>query len=312
MKKDYKKDCIGWQETFDASLDIFALISKDFEILKINQIGCKNLGMKPEELIGKKCYQVVHGLNSPIEGCQCEKALETGTGGSGEIFDNGRYYLTTASPILDKNNEVHAFAHTVKDITELKMAEETIKKAHDALEQIVEKRTAELIIANRNLKREIEEHKKSEKELIDSKAELKMQKIALENKNMVLGEIIAQIEIEKNKIKEEISVNVERIIYPLLERLNSENGATSYINLIRNHLENLTSSYGKNITKMNYKMTPREIELCNMIKSGLSSKDISKISNISIKTVDKHRRNIRKKLDITKRKVNLTSLLREL
>jgi DNA-binding CsgD family transcriptional regulator len=107
-------------------------------------------------------------------------------------------------------------------------------------------------------------------------------------------------------------LNVERIIYPLLERLNSENGATTYINLIRNQLENITSSYGKNITKMNYKLTPREIELCNMIKSGLSSKDISKVSNISIKTVDKHRRNIRQKLDISNRKVNLTSLLRDL
>jgi PAS domain S-box-containing protein len=311
MLKEKDKSCIGWQETFDAALDIFALISNDFKILKINQTGCKNLGMKREELIGRKCFQVVHGLDSPIEGCPCKKALETGDGANGEIFDHGRYYLTTASPILDKYNKVYAFAHTVKDITEQKKAEEKIKNAYNALEQIVEKRTAELIIANRNLKREIEEHKKSEKALISSESELKKKKIALENKNMVLGEIIAQIEIEKSKIKEEISLNVERIIYPLLDRLHSENGATTYIKLIRNNLENLTSSYGKNITKMSYKLTPREIELCNMIKSGLSSKDISKVSNISIKTVDKHRRNIRKKLDITKRKINLTSLLRE-
>ena len=312
MVKKYEKSCIGWQETFDAALDIFALISKDFEILKINRIGYKNLGKKPGELIGKKCYQIVHGLDSPIEGCPCKKAMETGIGSSGEIYDRGRYYLTTASPIIDKNNNFHAFAHTVKDITEQKKAEEQLKNAHDTLERIVEKRTNELTITNKKLEQEIVEHKKAQKALIDSEAELKVQKTALEQKNLALREIITQIEIEKRKIREDININVERIIFPLLDRLNSENGATSYIKLIRNHLDNLTSPYGKNITRMRFKLTPREIEMCSMIKSGLTSKDISRISNISIKTVDKHRRNIRKKLDITSKKVNLISLLREI
>ena len=312
MSDEHNKSCIGWQETFDSALDIFALISKDFEILKINRMGCENLGMKPEDLVGKTCYKVVHGLDSPIEGCPCKKAMETGIGSEGEILDRGRYYLTTASPIMDENNELYAFAHTVKDITEQKKVEETLRQAHEALEKIVEIRTEELTLTNKKLKWEIEEHKKSEKALIGSETELRLQKAALEKKNIALGEIIAQIEIEKDKIKDEIVANVERIIFPFLERVNVENGSNIYIQLIRNHLEKLTSSYGKNVTKMSYKLTPREIELCTMIKEGLSSKDISKLSNISVTTVDKHRRNIRKKLNITNQGVNLTTLLSEL
>jgi len=49
-----------------------------------------------------------------------------------------------------------------------------------------------------------------------------------------------------------------------------------------------------------------------MIKGGSPSKEISGILNISYKTIDKHRRNIRKKLGISKKKVNLTSFLKTL
>ena len=66
-----EKFCIGWQGTFDASLDIFALISEDFEMLKVNKAAYEALGKTSDELIGKKCYEVVHGLNSPIDGCFC-------------------------------------------------------------------------------------------------------------------------------------------------------------------------------------------------------------------------------------------------
>ncbi len=158
------KYCPGWQEIFDAAIDIIFLISPDFEILKINKAGYKNIGKKPEKLIGKKCYEVVHGLNSPIEGCPCDRALKTGTSGTGEIRDHGRIYMTTASPILDKDSNIIAFAHTVKDITEQKKAEEILQNTQKDLERKVRERTADL-----------------------------------DRKNIALQEIIAQFEIEKNK-----------------------------------------------------------------------------------------------------------------
>ena len=144
LEKKQNKITLGWQETFDAALDIIALISADFEILKLNKAGYENIGRKPEELIGKKCYEVVHGLDSPIDGCPCAKALKVGTGGSGEIRDHGKIYMATASPILGKNKEIVAFAHTVKDITAQKETEKILRNAQKDLEQKVKERTADL------------------------------------------------------------------------------------------------------------------------------------------------------------------------
>jgi PAS domain S-box-containing protein len=304
--------CLDWQETFDAALDIIALISEDFEILKINKTGYTSLGKPLEELIGKKCYEVVHGLDAPIEGCSCGQAKRTGVGAESEIEDNGRQYLTTASPIFDENNKFIAFAHTVKDITDIRKAEQKLKETNESLEKQVEARTAELVKINEKLIKEIEEKKKSEGALKESESAMREQTKILEQKNLALGEIIAQIEIEKNKIKSEINTNVQRVIIPTLEKMNIENDKETYKKLLEHHLTKITSGYGSKITNHSYKLSPRELEICNLIKANLTSKDISQLLNISVKTVDKHRRNIRKKLELSNKDINLASALSEI
>jgi DNA-binding CsgD family transcriptional regulator len=59
-------------------------------------------------------------------------------------------------------------------------------------------------------------------------------------------------------------------------------------------------------------LTPREIEICNLIRGGMSSKEIAHLLDVTDKTVETHRRNIREKLGILNKRVNLASLLRTL
>ena len=131
------KSAREWQELFDASTDIISLISPDFEILRINKAGYESTGKKREEIIRKKCYEVIHGLSSPIDGCPCQDVIRTKKAGVGEITQGGRHYIATASPILDKNNELKAFTHTVKDITERKRAEEELQESERKYRSLV-------------------------------------------------------------------------------------------------------------------------------------------------------------------------------
>jgi DNA-binding CsgD family transcriptional regulator len=55
-----------------------------------------------------------------------------------------------------------------------------------------------------------------------------------------------------------------------------------------------------------------QIEICNMIKNGITSKEIASLLNISLGTTERHRNNIRKKLDIVNKDINLSSVLRSL
>ncbi len=157
--------------------------------------------------------------------------------------------------------------------------------------------------------RDITERKRTENMLKETAAKLQEQKSALEQKNIALSEIIAQIEVEKKKIKDDIAVNVSELLFPILEKLKLENAAGKYVDLLKTHLEELVSSFGRKIRGKRLNLTPREIEICDMIKGKLASKEISELLNISLQTVEKHRKNIRHKMGISKKNINLTSFL---
>jgi len=153
--------------------------------------------------------------------------------------------------------------------------------------------------------RDITECKKAE-------LELQEQKLALEQKNLALMEMIEHIERAKNKTKDDIAINVNEFLLPILKKLKLRGAPAKYINLIQRHLEELTSSFGRKITEKSIKLTSREIEICNMVKGGLTSKEIAELLNISQQTIDKHRKNIRHKLNLSKKGVNLSSFLHKL
>lgn len=160
--------------------------------------------------------------------------------------------------------------------------------------------------------RDITERKRAEILLQNSERKLREQKEALERKNITLREMMEQIDIEKRKIQEDIAINVEKTLLPILSKLKVDEDSVRYMDLLKHYLEELASSFGRKITEKSLNLTPKEIEICNMIKGGLTSKDICNILFISDLTVEKHRRNIRRKLGLSNKKINLASYLHNL
>ena len=138
------------------------------------------------------------------------------------------------------------------------------------------------------------------------------QKESVEQKNVALKEILEQIELEKQKIKDDIAANVEEVLLPALNKLKMKGAANKHVQVIRNNLKEMTSSFGKKISEKHLKLTPREIEICNLIKEGLSTKDIANMQNLSVQTIEKHRTHIRRKLGLINKDFNLTTYLQSI
>jgi PAS domain S-box-containing protein len=136
---------------------------------------------------------------------------------------------------------------------------------------------------------------------------------SLEEKNIALREILGHIEEDKAAFKQRIADNIEQVILPSINRMigESENVKTSDLLILNNNLKDLATISG-GITQLYSKLSPREIEVCNLIKMGNTSKEIASNLKIAVATVQKHRELIRRKLGLINKDVNLPSYLKNL
>ena len=159
---------------------------------------------------------------------------------------------------------------------------------------------------------DVTEHFEALRALEQSRKELAEKAIALEEKNVALRELIASIELDKKDFKDRIAANIEQVLLPSLDRIRLNIGGAAYIEQHRQALEDLTSSFGRRIADVKHKLTPREIEVCNLVKNGLTSKEIASLLKIAVHTVEKHRRTARRKLDLANKGINLRTYLNSL
>lgn len=148
---------------------------------------------------------------------------------------------------------------------------------------------------------------------IQNMNKLGLERKALEEKNIALREILGHIEEEKAGFKQRIAENIDQVILPSINRMMGESSGIKQSDLLilNNSLKDLATLSG-GITQLYSKLSPREIEICNLIKMGSTSKEIAKSLKISAATVQKHRELIRRKLGLTNKDVNLPSYLKNL
>ena len=137
----------------------------------------------------------------------------------------------------------------------------------------------------------------------------------LEQTNTALNVLLKHREEDLNDVEEKVINNINKLILPYLEKvkafpLNSD--VASYIDIIERHVHEITSPFLQKLSRQFLNLTPREIQIASLIRSGKPTKEISTIMNIAISTVDNHRKSIRKKLGLKSKKDNLQSFLMSL
>ena len=161
------------------------------------------------------------------------------------------------------------------------------------------------------LNMDITDRRRAEDKLLKATEELRSEREALESKNTALREIMNQIELEKKEINLKIAGNIDRLILPAIQRLRETCGEPlrKQVDSIESSLKTISSPFMDQIHKKYSQLSPRELEICDMIKKGMRSKDMAEILNVSVLTIHKHRETIRKKLGIKNKGVNLSSHL---
>jgi PAS domain S-box-containing protein len=117
-----KEDADDWVRIFNATDDLSFVMDKENRIVKVNKRTCDFLNKKPEELIGKHCYEVMHGTDKPWVNCPCKKAQKTGQSASSEVDDThiGMPLRVSVSPVPNEKGELVEFVHIARSLQEQK------------------------------------------------------------------------------------------------------------------------------------------------------------------------------------------------
>ncbi|MFH1754379.1 MAG: LuxR C-terminal-related transcriptional regulator [Candidatus Latescibacterota bacterium] len=151
----------------------------------------------------------------------------------------------------------------------------------------------------------------AERELRKVNRQLTVEREALQEANNALRSVMIKIEEEKINISKNIQANVDKILMPVLHALSLElpTCQKKYLEILRTNLEEITSPFINHLSRKFYSLTPTEIKICRLIRNGMRTKEIAQIQGVSVSTINRHRENIRQKLDIINRDVNLATYL---
>lgn len=189
-----------------------------------------------------------------------------------------RWMLSRGQAVArDELGKAQRIIGTTTDITRLKMAEADLKNAQAKLKQ-----------------------------------RLKQQTVQLSELNVALTVLLQRRQEDRATLAEQILANTVTLIEPFLDRL-SETRLTenqqALVEILRTNIKELIAPFANNLSSKLNRLTPAEIQVANLVKLGKRSKEIAQILHLSPGTVNIHRKNIRKKLEISHQKANLQTVL---
>ena len=166
---------MSWEDTFNNITDMITIHDINYNIIYANRAAEKMLQLPLMDISQSKCYKYYHGKESPPKGCPSCACLKTEQPDSFEVYEPHlkKYIEIRAMPQFNSKKELIGLIHIVRDISDRKRMEEALQKAHDQMEEHVNERTAELLMANKELLSEIVERNKVEKALQGSESRFK-------------------------------------------------------------------------------------------------------------------------------------------
>lgn len=290
---------------------IYRIDLRALRLIKVNDQACRYTGFSEEELMAMPADEVLTPESRQVFYRQLAD-IEAGK----PVPDNLEFEFTTKNGVTewghfhirhlcDEEGKIWGANVVAHLITEQKKAREELAAYRRSLEVRVEERTRALSQANQMLREEVARRTETAKEL-----HIKSERLS--ELNTAMRVLLDKRNEDRLRSEENIRVNLVQLIEPYLDRLDHSGLNSSQqqlLNVIRMNLNEVVGSPMPELAAKYYIFSPGELQVANLIRKGRTTKDMSRLLNISPRTVESYRNNIRKKLGLKNKKVNLKTYL---
>jgi len=194
----------------------------------------------------------------------------------------------------DDDGQAQGIIGVTRNITDRKKADEKLKKLHEELEERVEQRTRDLAKIN---------------------YELEEKTVNLKEANTALKVLLKRREEDQAEVEDKILANVNELIIPLIDTIKGtklDERQATWLDILETNLKDIVSPFSRGMSSKYWRLTPNEFQVAGFIKNGKTTKEIADLLHVATSTINTHRDNIRKKLGIKNRKINLKAYLSDL
>jgi PAS domain S-box-containing protein len=279
---------ISWL-ALDSKGSIFLVKEKSEVLVMKAQHGLsKEVQMKCARISIGKCLCGQAALTKGIQFADCiddrHQILYSG------IRSHGHYCV----PILFEDKTLGVINLYLKEGHRQNQKEEEFLKA-------VSNTLAGVIIRNQN------DHKLKKRE-----EELEINNRNLEEMNSALNVLLKKRDEDRQKLEENVLFNAKKLLAPYIDELKNSKinyRQARFVNILESNLNKMISPFAHTLSHKNVNLTPLEIQIADLIKQGKSTKEIAEIFSLSIRTIEFHRQNLRKKLGLKHKKSNLRTYL---
>jgi len=265
--------------------DGLAVQNEDGLLTFVNKSFCEMVGYQSNKIIGKPIVDFLDDHNLQIVKNQMSSRRQGSPASSYEVEllrKDGSKLSVYVSPkdMFDSEGQYKGSFAVFTDITMYKQAKDILHQAKNKLIEKVRQRTAET-----------------------------------EEKNIALKVLLSQRDQDKVRLEKTIMSNIRVLVEPNLIRL-KKSGLNSKqktaVKILESNLKEIASPFINNLSSNYLKLTPTEIQVANLLKHGATTKEIAKSLDLSQRTIDTHRYNIRRKIGIKGKPINLRTYLSSL
>jgi PAS domain S-box-containing protein len=269
---------LKYRELFENANDIIYFLDFDGNVLSCNVAASKTWGYDPEQMLE---LNIRH------------------------FFDQN--YLPLAEKIMQKQRDGIEDPNSQEFLTYTKDGQIVWVEVNT---RIVREKGDPVSI--QGIARNITERKGMEEALKRRERELEEKSRNLEEANTALKVLLKHREEDRAKLEENVVYNMRELILPYIEKVkmtNIDSHQQNQLDIIETNINEIISPFLRNLSSKYPNLTPMEIQVINFIKEGRTTKEIATLTTTSARTIDCHRDNIRKKLNLKNRKANLRSYL---
>jgi len=257
----------------NSTTDTAFLMDLEGIVMASNKIAAKRFGMKLSGFLGKCVYDLMSPDLARARRVKVENVIKRGRPYRFRDERKGIILDSDIYPVFNDENEVVQLAVYAKDITKQVRAYEALKLRE---------------------------------------AELESKTQTLEDANIAMRVLLDRREEDRAEMAEKILYNVKRQVLPCIEDLRKgplDSKQREIVDILESNLNDVLSPFTQRLTSRFFDFTPKEVRVANLLRQDKSTKEVALLMDVSTKAIGFHRENIRKKLGIKNKKVNLRSYL---